>query len=108
MKMASAKKKSDPQVTRIQRFLETEYAPQHPHAQIDVYRYNAASIRARVIDPDFTGKDLVKRNEEIWAVLTGLPEETRAEINLLLLITPDEVKHSLMNLEFEDPTPTRL
>ena len=34
-----------------------EYLHDHPHAHIDVYRYNPVSIRIRVIDVDFAGEN---------------------------------------------------
>lgn len=83
-----------------------QYAFLHPEAQIEVKRYNTVSVRVRIIDPDFAGLSKAERDSAIWAVLESLPEDTRAEISLLLLLTPQEARSSLMNLEFEDPTPT--
>jgi hypothetical protein len=107
--MAIRKKKTDTQVDRVRAALERHYLPDHPQATVDVYRYNPASIRVRVIDPDFAGKSLTARDTPVWELLEKtLPEESLAEINLLLLLTPREAKKSLMNLEFEDPTPSGL
>jgi hypothetical protein len=44
----------------------------------------------------------------VWEILDTLPEDIREEISWLVLLTPDEAKTMLMNLEFEDPTPSRL
>jgi hypothetical protein len=107
--MAAPKKKPDAQAEQIRTVLERHYLSDHPRAKVDVYRYNAGSIRVRIIDPDFTGKPLTARDTHIWEILEeSLAEETLSEINLLLLLTPPETKTSLMNQEFEEPTPTRL
>jgi stress-induced morphogen len=107
--MVVRRKRTDAQVEQIRDALERHYCPEHPRAKVDVYRYNSASIRVRIIDPDFAGKSLTARDTRLWEILEeALPEETLSEINLLLLLTPAEAQKSLMNQEFEDPTPTRL
>jgi hypothetical protein len=106
--MAKPKKETDPYVQAIQSHLEEEYLPDHPDAEVEVKRYNSASIRVRIIDPAFAGQNLTARDTEIWKLLEALPDDIRAEINLLLLLTPPETETSLMNREFENPTPTRL
>jgi hypothetical protein len=107
--MAARNRKVDPYVRRILEALQREYQPAHPKARIDVYRYNSASIRIRVIDPEFRGKSLTTRDDGLWEVFNKhLPEDTLAEIGLLLLLTPEETKRSMMNQEFENPTPSRL
>jgi stress-induced morphogen len=106
--MAARKKKSDPYVRQILETLQREYQPAHPKARIDTYRYSRASIRIRVIDGEFAGKNLTARDDAIWEILTkNLPEDVLSEINLLLLLAPQETAKSLMNLEFENPTPLR-
>jgi stress-induced morphogen len=91
----------------IKRVLTEQCGSKHPKAKIDVYRYNPASVRVRIIDPDFKGKDFVERDEEIWDILESeLPEDVRADISVLLLITPQERKKSMMNIEFENPSPS--
>src|SRR5271166_972693 len=50
------------------------YDDQHPNAKIDAYRQNSASIRLRIIDPEFESSDRVQREELIWDILGGLPE----------------------------------
>ncbi len=103
------RRKRDDYAGQIVETLRREYGPTHPRAKIDAYRYNPGSIRVRVIDPDFEDKDPVDRDKEIRAILRKhLPEEVRGDINLLLLFTPEESEHSIINLEFEEPTPSRL
>jgi hypothetical protein len=72
------------------------------------YQYNSVSIRARVIDPNFAGKSLDERDEIVKPLLAGLPSQVGDNITVLLLLSPDEVQDSLMNQEFEDPTPSNL
>lgn len=84
------------------------YERAHPHAEIEAYRRNSASIRVRIVDPDFAGKDDLQREDVVWQVLDNLPEEVRSDITMLVLITPAEVADSLASREFQDPTPSQL
>lgn len=72
------------------------------------YRYNPASIRIRIIDDRFRGKDKIEREDLVLPLLNSLPEEIQQDVMILLLLTPEETKHSLANLEFENPTPSDL
>jgi stress-induced morphogen len=100
-------KASDSVVSRIEDALK-KYGVQHTRAAINVYRQNSAAIRIRIIDPDFSGLDLVERDTRLWRILDELPEEVLNEITLLLLLTPEEVGSSFANHEFENPLPSRL
>jgi hypothetical protein len=101
-------KKTDKTVKGIRKLLEEKYLPDHSKAKIDVYRYNSASIRIRVIDPSFSGLDWIERDTFLWKTIEELSEDTTSQITLLLCLAPNEVGKSMMNMEFEDPTPTRL
>ena len=85
-----------------------KYEHQHPNAKIEVYRQNSASVRARIVDPDFEGLSKAKRHDTVWAFIRDLPEDRQAEISVLLLLTPDELKTSLANYEFDNPVPSNL
>ena len=78
----------------------------------DAYRYNSASIRVRVIDPRFEGLSIEKRDALVEPLLEQLPEEIQADIMNLITLSPSEAanptKLSLVNLEFEDPSPSIL
>lgn len=78
----------------------------------DAYRYNSASIRVRVIDPRFEGLSIEKRDALVEPLLEQLPEEIQADIMNLITLSPSEAanptKLSLVNLEFEDPSPSML
>ena len=95
---------------QVQQVLDTlaEFKDSHPKAQIDARRQNSASIRVRIIDPDFEGMDWVDREPAVWKMLKTLPEDIFTNITMLLLITPDEADSSLANIEFNDPIPSQL
>lgn len=76
--------------------------------EVHAYRYNSASIRVRVIDQRFGKVSKPDREKMVDPLLDKLPGDTQADITILLLLTPEETKTSLMNLEFEDPTPSSL
>jgi hypothetical protein len=85
-----------------------EYEKNHPKAEIEAYRQNSVSVRIRILNPEFAGKSRAQREEEIWSILNKLPEETLAEISLLLLLTPSEAKNSFASIEFDDPITSKL
>jgi hypothetical protein len=85
-----------------------EYQKAHPQAEIEVYRQNSVSVRIRVLNSQFRGKSRAQREQELWAVLNNLPEETLAEISLVLLLTSEEMKNSFASAEFDAPIPSKL
>jgi hypothetical protein len=85
-----------------------EYEANHPEADVGVYRQNSASVRVRIIDPDFTNLDRAQRHNVIWQILERLPVRVLSDVTILLLLTPDEVSDSFANFEFEHPSPSRL
>lgn len=76
-------------------------------AQVDAYRFNSASIRIRVIDPQFEDKRGSRRQDMVFPVIDTLPKRTREDILLLLTLAPSEVgrvnRQATINLEFEHP-----
>ncbi len=83
--------------------------------QVDAYRYNAASIRVRVIDERFNGMPREKRDGMVEPYLEQLPERTQADIMTLFTFAPSDLqqapktlKEFLLNTEFEDPSPSML
>jgi stress-induced morphogen len=104
-KKNSKNKKQDRRVQQILDML-AEYRQAHPSAEIDAHRENVVSIQIRIIDPDFEGVDWIDRERDIWPILEKLPEDVRADITLLLLLTPAETKTSPANMEYEDPIPS--
>ena len=83
-----------------------DFERQHPDAQITLRRQNSISVRIRVVDPGFAGLRKSERHTLVWNHLETLPDEIQSDISMVVLLTPDEVKGSLGNLEFEDPTPS--
>jgi hypothetical protein len=100
-------KSPDPVLRKIVDALKV-YEKKYPQAEIEAYRQNSVSVRIRILNRAFAGKDRVEREEEVWKVLDQLPEDALSEISLLLLFTPDEAKNSFASFEFDDPEPSRL
>ncbi len=92
--------------TEQTRLIEQQLKPIFP--SVEAYRYNIASIRVRIIDGRFQGRSKNERHEWVYSVLSDVPERIRRDITILLLLTPAEAKDSLMNLEFDDPSPSYL
>lgn len=82
-----------------------EFDKRHPKSEIDAYRYSDVSVRVRIVSPHFKGQSRAEREEEIWELLSHIPEDVVAELSLLLLLAPEEKAKSLANFEFENPTP---
>jgi hypothetical protein len=86
-----------------------EYERQNAGAAADVYRQNSASIRVRVVDPSFADEPKGDRHDRVWKFIAEhLGDEELQEISVLLLLAPGEQPSSLMNVEFDDPIPSRL
>ena len=83
--------------------------------KVDACRYNAASIRVRVIDSRFEGLSPEHRDGLVEPYLEQLPERTQVDIMTLftfspaeLVQTPKSFKEFMKNTEFEDPSPSML
>ena len=98
--MVAANQVRNPETELVEATLRREYP------RTDVYRYNCASIRVRIVDERFQGLSLVDRHEHVLPLIHSLPEETQLDITVLLLLAPDELQRSLLNFEFEAPTPS--
>jgi hypothetical protein len=97
----------DPQVQQILDVLEA-YERTHPQAQIEGRRHSSVSVRLRIIDPDFHGRDRLEREPEVWGLLQQLPDDVFVNITMLLLLTPEEAEKSFASQEFEHPVPARV
>ena len=93
---------SDEIIEHIVEVLRT-YEADHPRSRIDVYRQNPVSVRVRIVDPDFKGRNKVERSKMVWKYLDALPDDIQSDISSLLLLMPDETKSSFSNFEFDDP-----
>ncbi len=85
-----------------------EYESMHRGARIEAYRLDSASIRVRIVDPDFEGLDRAKRHEDVWRLLDELPEDVLSHLSRLLLLTPKEKKTSFASFEFDNAVPSIL
>lgn len=85
-----------------------EYEKKHPRADIDIYRQNSVAVRVRVVNPEFARVSRAEREDEVIALIEKLPEDVIAEVSLLLLLTPEEAKKSIANLEFDNPIPSKI
>ena len=103
--MAQTKRSNgeDRYAKKIRAALEV-YREEHPQAVVDAKRQNPACVRVRVIDPSFKGMDRVDRDTLIRTYLSALPGDVQSEISMIVLVTPEETKSSLANLEFEQPS----
>ena len=104
----SKRQKTDKSVKQVLAPVQAEYAAHHPKAKIEAYRYNPASIRVRIIDPDFRGKGRLKRDEQVGKILEALPDEIHTDIIFLLVLTPKEQKTSHGSLIFDTAIPLLL
>ena len=96
--------------TRETRQVEEHLRKAYPRT--DAYRFNSASIRIRIIDPQFEGKTASERQEMVIPLLDTLPKKTREDILRLLTIAPSELegftRKTVVNQEFEHPVPSQL
>jgi hypothetical protein len=83
--------------------------------KVDAYRYNAASIRVRVVDSRFERLSLADRDAMVEPYLDQLPERTQADIISLFTFAPSELQEApktlrefMLNMEFDDPSPSML
>lgn len=98
----------DAEVGAIAAALE-EYEQTHGGAEAAVYRQNPGAIRVRIIDDRFAGMPRSRRHDDVWEFLEKrLGEDAVSEISSLLLLPRGELRSSLANPEFEDPTPSTL
>lgn len=92
----------------IEEKLQFRYGSMHPRAKITVYRYNAVSIRVRIVDSAFKGLGLVARENLVLPIVRELPENIQEQITMLLLLTPQESRSNLLSAEFDHPVPSLL
>ena len=95
-----------PNTNRRTKLIEQRLQEQFPDTR--AYQYNPASIRVRIIDQRFARKSNPERESLVVPVLDELPEDLQADITILLLLAPDEAEGSMMNVEFENPSPSLL
>ena len=78
------------------------YEAAHAGAEAALYRHNPASIRLRVIDRRFEGMTKSRRHADVWDFLAArVPDDTLADVSLVLTVAPAELGMSFANFEFE-------
>ena len=91
--------------TRVLEKLIDKHFPDCPKDFPRAYRYSPFSIRARIVDPRFKDMNLSERDKFVLPLIRTLPDETQEDLTILLLLAPDELNDSLMNREYEKPSP---
>ena len=105
--MAKIRGKSDQVLKRIAETLNA-YESEHRDSTAELYRQNPAAVRLRIVDPSFAGLDRIERDDLVWKYLNRLPASARADITVVLLLTPEEIETSFANQDFEHPVPSRI
>jgi len=95
--MVQVLKQSDEAVERVADALR-DFQGSHPDAECLVYRYNPAAIRVRIVDQAFTNRNRGQRHDYAMKYLGKLPEDTLAEVSILLCLAPGEA--SMLDGEF--------
>lgn len=107
--MAELTRGKPDQTTRALKNALDAYEQGHADAKASLYRQNSGSVRIRVLDPAFARMSIPARHRSVWRYLSGrVDSDAMQQVSLLLLLDPDEMGSSFMNVEFEDPTPSRL
>lgn len=106
--MPSRAERQPPEATTAPEVILIDRALAGGFPNVSVYRYNPASIRIRVIDDRFKGMNRVERERWVRPLIRALPEDVQSDITILLLLAPEETSSSLMNIEFENPSPSML
>lgn len=105
--MAEIRGKADVDLEAIAGAL-AEYEITRPEASVLLYRQNSATIRVRIVDPQFTGVSKADRHDAVWEFLTRLPDDVLSQVSTLLLLTPDERPLSFADFEFDNPVRSKL
>lgn len=99
--------KTTRETERLERLLD-EHFPDSPKDFPRAYRYSPVSIRARVVDGRFKAMNRSEREKLVRPLIRSLPDRIQEDLTILLLLAPDELEGSLMNREYEHPSPARL
>ncbi len=101
--------KIDSSLTAVKKALEG-FQRDHSNAEVKIYRYNSASIRIRIVADYFAGIDEIDRHDRVWPYLAALDDDVVEQITVVLILTPPEqaAGRSLMNIEFDDRSPSML
>jgi stress-induced morphogen len=104
---ATKSMKTTKETKAIERLIDAEF-PDSLRDLPRAYRYSPVSIRVRIVDERFRGKNRSEREKMVLPLIRSLPDEVQQDLTILLLLAPEELKDSLMNREYENPTPSNL
>ncbi len=104
------RKQQDASTRRIFAALKRSFADLRDEIGEVVYRYNAAAIRIRIISDAFASLDDAARDRVVMQAMSDLPKDDRDDVTMILAYTTSEFQdhQSLVNLEFDDPSRSRL
>jgi stress-induced morphogen len=97
--------KTTKETKAIERLIDAKF-PNNSKDLPRAYRYSPVSIRVRIVDEGFRGKNRSEREKMVLPLIRSLPDETQQDLTILLLLAPDEVEESLMNREYAEPSPS--
>lgn len=75
------------------------------YTTVSAYRYNAACIRVRVIDPVFAGKRRQRRQDWVDPVLATLPADIERDIITVIPVCWPEVRTDPQSRTFDREAP---
>jgi hypothetical protein len=75
-------------------------------AEVECYQRKGYDylLRVRVTDIRFQGLSRLERMDLVEKEIEKLPDDLQASITMLVVVTPEERKTSLLSLEFDDPS----
>jgi stress-induced morphogen len=99
--MTSKNKVTNAQTREVEQFLRG-----CGFADVECYQRKGYDylLRVRVTDKRFQGMSRLERMGIVEKELEKLRDDLQASITMLVVVTPDERKTSLLSLEFDDPS----
>lgn len=108
MATVTRKTQSDDYVDKLKSILD-EYEQAYPGLKAEVYRYNPASIRIRVVGDLYAGMPKSSRHDHAYDFISQRSEsDLLDEISMLLLLPESEKKNNFTSHEFDDPSKSLL
>lgn len=104
MAVVTHKTESDDYVDKLKSILD-EYERAFPGLKAEIYRYNPASIRIRVVGDLYQGMPKSRRHDHAYDFISQRAEsDLMDEISMLLLLPASEMKNNFTSHEFDDPS----
>ncbi len=104
------RKQQDASTRRIFAALKRAFVDIPERIEDVVYRYNPAAIRIRLISEAFENLDDFARDRMVMQAMREVPKADRDDVSMILAFTTTEFesRDSLVSLEFDDPSRSRL